>query len=107
MGQEVNLKEAMNHELAKKLKDAGFPQFIIGMEKVRVADNNELTAWPTLSHLIEACGDHFIALRKLYTTIASGLNAITIWEAVTDGFEQQGHTPEIAIANLYIALNKK
>lgn len=81
----------MNYELAKKLKDAGFPQDGIGQFiDVKLAS-------PTLSELIEACGDKF-----------RGLSKRANWRAQdVMGIEEFGDTPEEAVANLYLALNNK
>lgn len=108
----------MNYELAKKLKDAGFPQgktkfyWAFGRKGQRLhykltrkqQDSMlfvgvEVLSAPTLLELIEACGNKFAHLKRYYP---SG-----IWEAATDGYEQQGSTPEEAVANLWISLHPK
>ena len=84
----------MNYELAKELKDAGFPQDGIGQFiDVKLAS-------PTLSELIEACGGESIivlTIGKAYTTALHGAT----------GFICNDSTPEEAIARLWLALNKK
>lgn len=114
----------MDYELAKKLKDAGFPQdksqFYFGAgyrtndktiydvhyckEKIELRTWLEYVACPTLSELIDVCGEEFAELRRLKDG----------WEAIakdpTDGLEilfRNGKTPEIAVANLWLVLNKK
>ena len=90
----------MNYELAKKLKDAGYPQdFSDGRIAVVNSNNSDYAFPPTLSELIDACGDGFDYLER-YTK--------DIWTA-TDGdyIFEQGLTPEDAVANLYIKLNSR
>lgn len=61
----------MNYELAKKLKDAGFPQHIEddldydrdGIEVV--FPSGERVYVPSLSELIDACGEDFEALVRI------------------------------------------
>lgn len=126
----------MNYELAKQLKDAGFPQLGNGdalwlhIPLLESEETVERMAWcqyvfiapkvkeevmyvPTLSELIEACGFEFEELS------ASRFNLScfkSIWLAT--GIEQEpwnpksnasgkGSTPEEAVANLWLALNKK
>lgn len=92
----------MNYALAKELKEAGFPQtgngeFIDAIGIGPVLGNNDVYV-PTLSELIEACGE-----------------PITLWimsnrtDAQKGGTEimETGTTPEEAVARLWLALNKK
>lgn len=103
----------MNYELAKQLKDAGFSQKGAG----RVASSNtpfvkgnkidyvdEHFYIPTLSELIEACGDRFLELAlldngKWYAAGGEG----RVYHHEMNNFS----TPEIAVANLWLELNKK
>ena len=98
----------MNYKLAKELKDAGFPVewFIFSWR------------YPTLSELIEACGDEFLELLKGYRTAKDypfvGWKAWSTSEAAKkrdnddDGYiAGRGKTPEEAVARLWLALNKK
>lgn len=99
----------MNYELAKQLKDAGFPLKKLEVEVKRepVIVNRESIYFPTLSELIKACGKDFEQL--IYNPINS------IWAAgsypkskeETIGEGGFGKTPEEAVAKLYIELNKK
>lgn len=79
----------MNYELAKKLKDVGF----------RVPVGASSLWQPSLSELIEACGEKFSNLR----------NDEGRWIATASGvsYGQTGSTPEEAVANLWLALNEK
>lgn len=138
----------MTYELAKQLKDAGFPQkqsefywrlgyhtsesfekgISTGREGIfsdtftrthfpypryRTADvkwnerdlaklDETEVADPTLSELIEACGDEFFELQCF-----TPLNASKFWQAhSTSDIYQRGSTPAEAVANLYLALKK-
>lgn len=119
-------------ELAKQLKDAGFPQGesidkIISkgvglaylreskpsdelLEKYESAllslkelyqDDSEYVFVPTLSELIEACGERFSTLEY---------SKITKWCATAQprtGDNYFGHTPDIATAKLWLILQGK
>lgn len=111
----------MDYQLAKELKEAGFPQKfkcgswyyshdgevmgyitrVLGnMDDVHEDDGDIVK--PTLSELIDACGDEFIALSKLGD----------LWWCATDGSPVRmmgikGQTPEEAVARLWLALNQK
>jgi len=115
----------MNYELAKQLKDAGFPQDGDNMElchgeseTVFVSDiedgKTNYCYVPTLSELIEACGDRFGALHAMGTLV--GEKGITSWKAESGGDHSiedtfpfvngKGETPEEAVAKLWLELNK-
>lgn len=110
----------INYELAKQLKDAGFPQDLKdftdiwisrceGEIKIDVYDRenkylskNELYFTPKLSQLIEACGDKFYSL--VYALKDD-------WRCFSerDGDyidTADGKTPEEAVAKLWLELNK-
>ena len=119
----------MNYELALVLKNAGFPQprsdervsgkwfFQNGKENLfhdeDDYDQEFITSdiyIPTLSELIEACGKEFeclvhntnvgIDLDREFWSAGTGKNNLkTDWA--------YGPTPEIAVARLYLAINKK
>lgn len=102
----------MTYELAKQLKDAGFPQNGTPLNMVNYAD---------LSELIEACGDDFRNLEKHdeeEINMAAILDIDSRWTAYGTEKERNdkrlalipnyfGSTPEEAVANLWLALNKK
>lgn len=113
----------MNYKLVKKLKDTGFPQkrtgkyFALGGEYeypiIPCKEEYETVSIPTLSELIEACGDDFESLVlenypkgnkywKAYQTDESYKG-----DCVVDccGYES-GDTAEEAVANLWLELNK-
>lgn len=122
----------MTYELVKELKDAGFPQHydsrwgrfyymydasdndqtLIQHQTDHVCydnalDDSQLTFVPTLSELIEACGDCLSHIKKYNGN----------WWAVShcghpehepggNNLEMAEITPEEAVARLWLALNK-
>lgn len=116
----------MTYELAKQLKDADFPnlqKWPSGLEIMFPTTGNYVKLgneefakfndkwWyvPTLSELIAACGDHLVGLSRMWEG-----KWLTGWCAIytknpVDSFHSviEGDTPEEAVANLWLALNKK
>lgn len=116
----------MNYELAKELKDAGFPQkkleisgvyagickhgmygFSEGRESCDCGEE-ETVHFPTLEELIEACGDGFDGLMS-QKRVSDSLGE---WVAMKDRYKSLdecffGKTPTEAVARLWLALNKK
>lgn len=108
----------MNYELAKKLKGCGFPQakggfYYWNRELMEACDMrpfyDERTVThtikiPTLSELIEACGDKF---HGIYVAggdwKAHGFNSSNEFDDVW----AYGPTADEAVANLWLELNKK
>lgn len=91
------------YKLALRLKDAGFPQHPNDYDAH--ADCWTDVCNPSLSELIEECGDNFMALEKLDN----------IWLALYKGKKinlnnlediPQGKTPEEAVAKLWLGLKK-
>ncbi len=95
----------MNYELLKQLKEAGFPQDKLGQCPTCGSFENPYHD-PTLSELIEACGDNFHTLCKGWKNQVPGFYADN-WPLTTPFYEVFGKTPKEAVANLYLALNKK
>lgn len=101
----------MDYKKCKELKDAGYPQ----KEGKYICHPDYEESWsikecedtncysPTLSFLIEACGDGF---EQLWNVTKDECADGHKWEAHTDGYCMVGETPEIAVANLWLALNK-
>ncbi len=116
----------MNYELAKKLKDMGFPQEGIWGTKYYKPNGGFFTCTaptcsgeivmfgdakiPTLSELIEACGE-----RGVFSLVRRSNTALKSWEwiattphleirSLVEGF---GLTPEEAVSELWLSLNKK
>jgi len=94
------------YELAKKLKDNGYPQR--GMGKYILFEEN--TEWsvnkehprgaynPTLEELIEACGD---------TVFFDLIKCKDGWLATDHYMRGEGSTPIEAVANLWLKLYEK
>lgn len=99
----------MNYELAKKLKDAGFKQ---GGDGGRIhADGCNWKDFPcaqpytpTLSELIEACVGIGRNFNMSYKIEKGTWRATSYYDKTIQG---NGSTPEEAVANLWLALNKK
>lgn len=87
----------MTAELAKQLKDAGFPQ-----SKSAVGRSAYI---PTLSELISACGEHFWNLRRVPDGkwLASG--HFKTKDSKIPYYESANYDePEAAVAELYLAM---
>lgn len=91
---------SISYEQAKALKEAGFPHSNLWHDTGHWFswDGGKLT--PTLSQLIDACGTH-IKL-EVFKDKNSYANCCDRKQ-----HEQKGSTPEEAVMNLWIALNKK
>ncbi len=113
----------MNYELAKQLKDAGFPfklkcglckHGIYGAPTLREScdcDREDTVPIPTLSELIEACEECLSHIKRL------PVEGKEYWWAVShcghpehepggNNIEEQGSTPEEAVAKLWLELMK-
>jgi hypothetical protein len=98
----------VDYKLAQDLRDAGFPQTgrgtQIGPSDKLVWRAGDRVYIPTLSELIEACGEQFWMLeaRNLEegNWHANGYRTAKIEGA-------HGSSPEEAVARLWLALNKK
>lgn len=108
----------MNYELAKKLKDAGFPQrdwgdiyscekeheLLMIPQKLRASslgiNVGKTISCPTLIELIAVCTEN---MPHFNLNLRHGL-----WIAdFNDDFKKTGLTPSEAVAMLWLALNKK
>jgi len=89
----------MEYGLAKQLKDAGFPQLSISFKTTIEGD---LTAVPSLSELIEACGEDFGTLELLLDE-----NRYWGWRAQSrNGLAVgRGEFPTEALARLWLVLD--
>lgn len=106
----------MNYELAKKLKDAGFPHNWCSEDDCSCLTNGkESECFPTLSELIEACGTEFSELKLI---IGYALDDTEWWACSRNKFNKEGKnirgaggmigkTPEEAMARLWLKLNNK
>lgn len=95
----------MNYELVKQLKDMGFLQEGKGNVVIyptgKLMTDNDFAYIPTLSELIDVCGEGFQQLNKMNNEWwCIGNNKI-------GAFESSGSTPEEAVANLWLKLNEK
>ena len=104
----------MDYGLAKELKEAGFdqPNTNPGLKgEVKTRDDVQSTVppvyFPTLSELIEACGEGFQVLFR----DDDGFEAESTGQHIEDApyglgrYVEQGKTPEEAVARLWLALN--
>ena len=111
----------MNYELAKKLKEAGFPQvrhygindYLSEPLPHGDDDKNDFIAIPTLSELIEAC-PKFLDKKDIvwggrFTLFAEEKGWVATYRdraGDSVGNSGEGDYPEEAVANLYLALHK-
>lgn len=106
----------INYELAKQLKDAGFPQVkepTYGQGYWYSENGGEGVYIPTLSELIGACGDWFFRLTQIEdgkSWVAGGVTPGYKWknsdrQPIT--YLGLGPTPEEAVAKLWLELQKK
>lgn len=112
----------MKNELAKKIKNSGFPNIKsgehfdhrLGSHRGDYGGDSDYPChcnedkFPTLSELIEACGDRFKALIKRkdgwITTQEYTNEVLTL---LMEGYASSGSSPEEAVANLWLKLNEK
>ncbi len=87
----------MNYELAKSLQDSGFKH----LHGAGCYEFETGTCAPTLSELIAACGDGLWRIERYFdgTWFVNDCN--------NDGSVDYYKTPEEAVANLWLELNKK
>ena len=95
----------MNYELAKKLKEAGFPQDFDFAENVGSMLHPDIH-FPTLSELIEACGERFRSLLQ-HSVREDGHKWCAKAGKRAGGFLKNGKTPEEAVAKLWLSLQDK
>lgn len=103
----------MNYELAKKLESAGYPQEL--KDGLYEGDFDGTVYFPTLSELIEACGERFAAL-NFYPEAPNHeqweSSSERKWVMEVGALNPQhdlvvyGSTPEEAVARLWLALNQ-
>ena len=102
----------MKYELAKELKDAGFKQNTDKAGQFDYIDKNgnrgnlnadESFYCPTLSELIEACGVFSSLTKSPRGTWYCARSEGSVEMVVGDEYS----TPEEAVANLWLELNKK
>ena len=106
----------ITYELAKKLKDAGYPiKEWSGSDGSGPDFEIDGVAYlePNLSELIEACGDKFYKLiqddRERFGYLGTGKWIACFYHRNPDTHTNTcfaGQTPEEAVANLWLELNK-
>lgn len=99
----------MKYELAKKLKDAGFPMDY-NLDSFSEFDKRTANISIPLEELIEACGKYFQGLRKSRLHkhwTATWRNGFAKSKRVKEGVYRSGETAIEAVANLWLALNEK
>lgn len=109
----------MGYLLAKELQEAGFPQDSVGdswclyqdgsygiVEKGHFAGSKMTHEYPipTLEDLIAACGDDIYNLSQIED--GSYTDGRKMWWAAGKDVEAGGETATIAVARLWLALNK-
>lgn len=97
----------ITYELAKQLKDAGFPQLATYEGKGEhwaPSNKPDICYFPTLSELIEACGDEFSSLYRHGDLGSWQATGYKLKEDVQYGKDGEGFTPEEAVAKLWLAL---
>ena len=103
----------MTYELAKELKEAGFPQtgehldydrcpYMIYPNDIDDGVSKNGCYVPLLEELIEACGYNFGALIYRF----QDQNIGWIYECIKGNIKTQGVTPEEAVVNLWLKLNE-
>lgn len=104
----------MNYELAQQLKDGGWKESCLRFNKEYRGDTPlDMGMLPELSELIEACGKQFHELH--YCPRGFKDTEEWIWTAYSHTNTQEdfnsmqfvGATPEEAVGQLWLALNKK
>ena len=100
----------MEYELAKELKDNGFEpdhnsENYDNSNFYGVELGTDFVYDPSLSELIEACGEKFVSLNKVIDPKGWSCDIENTDGAIDD--ETFGKTPEEAVARLWLALNKK
>lgn len=99
----------MNYELAKELKDAGFP-FDFGNATVLdvFPSYTSFDRTPNLEELIEACGNEFTNLSRTFLKDGTTTDSKEKWAALGMSIpDSYGITPKEAVARLWLALKKK
>lgn len=108
----------MTYEKAKELKDAGFPQGkTLAIPKDSGILDSDGTLYlpkepvyiPTLSELIEACGEDFMLTNECgqWEAWSGSVSSMVRMGESGAKYECTGSTPEEAVANLWLALNRK
>ena len=100
----------MKYELALQLKDADFPNLGGGIGERYIypepgylgLSRSQACYDPTLSELIEECGERDITMEKY-----KHVNGSWVFTAEISGKKTQGSSFEEAVSKLWLAINKK
>lgn len=118
----VITKYMITYELAKKLKDAGFLQKdrgdFVSPPDIEIINSPLAIYVPTLSELIEACGDRFESLERWLPQDKMPWRVFMSDEAFKEYSIEYpcvkeccgytiGDSPEEAVTNLWLKLNEK
>lgn len=101
----------LSYELCKRLKECGFPDMSSAEMETNgreyISDGEQWLKVPTLSELIEACGRKFGGIYQVQGKDLRMKDTVH-WYAYSYGkkIEIEGKTPEEAVANLYLKINK-
>ena len=91
----------ISFQLARQLKDAGFPQSELARAQRQAG--YDYVCMPTLATLIEVCGEGFGALRR---EDGQWIACEYISERGRWGNAQEGQSPEDAVARLWLSINQ-
>lgn len=113
--------EGISYELAKRLKEHGFPQMLGGKwidEYGDITQNpplrNKYASIPSLSELIAECGDDFGMMFHganegtiIKIDIENSISHKYKWASAStdEQYMAYGKSPEEAVANLYLAIH--
>lgn len=99
----------MKYELAKQLKEAGFPQRIGNWSKKLIAQNIEPAYKPKLEELIKACGEDFMLTNECGQWEAWSGSLLSMVRLGESGAKYQcsGKTPREAVARLWLEINEQ
>lgn len=105
----------MTYELAKKLKEAGFPMESTGFGEFCIHDLPDgmcdkecdyVVSFPSLEELIEACGDYFVDIQRLAENDWKAGGGTVVDGKIGYNCEVRAQSPSEAVANLWLALNE-
>jgi hypothetical protein len=91
----------ISYQLARKLKDAGFPQSELARAQQKAG--YDYVSMPTLSTLIEACAENFGALGREYNCwlVCGYISERGEWKNA-----HKGESPEEAVARLWLSIDQ-
>jgi len=105
----------MNYKLAKQLKDSGYELTCCSETSNHIQIGNQPYLIPTLSELIDACGEEFVQLYYFNGSkdwcASGGINMLSkentekLRQGTTTQYSEMGKTPEEAVAKLWLKLN--